>query len=242
MSFIKSNGFNSMRKVEIDQAARHAELLARFDQVQLTLETGLSCLPTASRAVLPSGTLTFLFTDIEGSTRLWERHTEAMKLALARHDEIVREAIERHNGYVFKTIGDAFCAAFSTASDALNAALEAQLALTTEEWGNAGPIRVRMALHTGVADERGGDYFGPALNRTARMLSLGSGGQTLLSRTTSDLTREHLPENTSLNDLGMHRLKDLAEPEHVWQLLHPSLSKEFAPLKSLDYLPTNLPQ
>ena len=103
---------------------------------------------------LPTGTITFLFTDIEGSTKLWERCPDAMRLALARHDAILREAIERHNGRVFKTMGDAFCAAFHTAPDALNSAADAQLALQEQEWGDTGPIRVRMGLHTGEAEER----------------------------------------------------------------------------------------
>src|SRR5438128_563054 len=102
---------------------------------------------------LPTGTITFLFTDIKGSTKLWERCPDAMRLALVRHDAILREAIERNNGHVFKTVGDAFCAAFRTASDALNAALDAHLALLEQPWGETGPIRVRMALHTGVAEE-----------------------------------------------------------------------------------------
>src|SRR5262245_20166284 len=124
-------------------------------------------------SALPSGTVTFLFTDIEGSTKLWEQHPQAMRSALARHDSILRQAIESHNGYVFKTVGDAFCAAFRTAADALAAALAAQHALIGEAWGETGALRVRMALHTGAAEERDGDYFGPTLNRAARLLSAG---------------------------------------------------------------------
>ena len=112
-------------------------------------------------AVLPTGTVTFLFTDIEGSTRLWEQNTQAMQLALARHDEVLRSAIEERGGYVFKTVGDAFCAAFSSAPEALGAALAAQRALRAEPWDEESLIRVRMALHTGAVDEREGDYFGP---------------------------------------------------------------------------------
>ncbi|HLK60985.1 MAG TPA: tetratricopeptide repeat protein [Chthonomonadaceae bacterium] len=189
---------------------------------------------------LPSGTLTFLFTDIEGSTALWERFPDAMRLALERHDAVLKAAIEAHNGYVFKTVGDAFCAAFPTAPDALHAALEAQLALLEQEWGETGPIRVRMGLHTGDAQERDNDYFGPTLNRVARLQGIGHGQQTLLSQATYELISA-CPAEASLSDLGMHRLKDLAAPEHVWQLLHPSLPQEYPPLKSLDYLPTNLP-
>ena len=129
----------------------------------------------------PTGTLTFLFTDIEGSTKLWERDAQAMQAALARHDKILRSTIEEHEGYVFKTVGDAFCAAFPTAPDALGASLETQRRLLSSEWEETGPLRVRMALHTGVAEERDGDYFGPPVNRVARLLSAAHGGQVLLS-------------------------------------------------------------
>ena len=143
-------------------------------------------------ADLPTGTITFLFTDIEGSTRRWDEQPEAMRHALARHDTILREAIEQHGGHVFKTIGDAFCAAFARATDAVAAAVAAQRALAAEPWGTDGPGRVRMALHTGVADERGGDYFGPPLNRVARLLDTAHGGQVLLSAATQELVRDHL--------------------------------------------------
>ena len=140
---------------------------------------------------LPTGTVTFLFTDIEGSTIRWEQHREAMQAALARHDAILRQAIEGHGGVVFKTVGDAFYAAFATAPDALHAALVAQRALQTEPWPEAlGPIRVRMALHTGAAEERDGDYFGPPLNRVARLLAAGHGGQVLLSAVAQGLVQE----------------------------------------------------
>ena len=141
----------------------------------------------------PTGTVTFLFTDIEGSTGLWEHYPAAMQAALARHDDILRNAIEGR-GYVFKTVGDAFCAAFPTASDALEAALEAQRGLHREEWGQTGPLRVRMALHTGAAQETDSDYFGPLLNRISRLLSAGHGGQILLSLVTQELVRDELPE------------------------------------------------
>src|SRR5438552_16444745 len=118
---------------------------------------------------LPTRTITFLFTDIEGSTKLWERCPDAMRLALIRHDELLREAIEKHHGYVFKTVGDAFCVAFPTAPDALNAALEAHLALLEQEWGETGPTRVRMGLHTGEAEERDNDYFGQTRSEERRV-------------------------------------------------------------------------
>ena len=190
---------------------------------------------------LPTGTVTFLFTDIEGSTRLWEKYSDGMKSAVARHEEIIRTAIEAHGGYVFKTVGDAFCAAFGTAPDALEATLEAQRALSGEEWGETGPLKVRASLHTGAAEERGGDYFGPPVNRVARLLSAGHGGQVILSQPTYDLVRDDLPESTSLSDMGEHRLKDLARPEHVFQLVAPELPADFAPLKTLDTRPNNLP-
>jgi predicted ATPase/class 3 adenylate cyclase len=195
----------------------------------------------ATQGLPPTGTVTFLFTDIEGSTKLWERYPDAMKAALARHDEILRAAIETHGGYVFKTVGDAFCAAFSTAPDALEATLSAQRALSAEAWGETGPLKVRSALHTGAAEERGGDYFGPPLNRIARLLSAGHGGQILLSLATQELARDHLPEGVGLRDMGEHRLKDLARPEHVFQLVAPDLPADFVPLKTLDTHPNNLP-
>src|SRR5205085_4746904 len=138
-----------------------------------------------------------------------------MRLALARHDELLREAIERNNGYVFKTVGDAFCAAFPTALDALHAALDAHLALLVEEWGETGPIWVRMGLHTGEAEERDNDYFGQTLNQVARLQDVGHGQQTLISQATYELVKGGLPANTTLCDMGLHRLKDLAAPVNV---------------------------
>ena len=189
----------------------------------------------------PTGTLTFLFTDIEGSTKLWEHNAQAMEVALARHDELLRRAIEEHGGYVFKTVGDAFCAAFLTAPDALEAALDAQRLLLKERWGESDPLRVRMALHMGAAEERDGDYFGPPVNRVARLLSAGHGGQVLLSLPTQELVRDQLPAGTSLMDLGERRLKDLFRPERIFQLTAPSLPSEFPPLRTLESHPNNLP-
>jgi class 3 adenylate cyclase len=167
-------------------------------------------------SVPPTGTVTLLFTDIEGSTRLWERDPSAMQVALARHDEIFARAIESNDGYVFKTVGDAFCAAFATAPSAVEAALAAQRALHSEPWDEGCVLRVRMSLHTGSIEERGGDYFGPPVNRVARLLSAGHGGQTLLSLSAQELVRDQLPVGTQLRDLGEHRLKDLARPERVF--------------------------
>src|SRR5918993_578079 len=190
---------------------------------------------------LPTGTVTFLFTDIEGSTRLWERNPEPMQQALARHDQIFRDAIEEHGGYVFKTVGDAFCAAFPTAPDALETALDTQRRLLSSEWEESGPLKVRMALHTGAAEERDGDYFGPTLNRVARLLSAAYGGQVLLSLPAQELVRDRLQAETTLRDLGEHRLKDLFRPERVFQLSAPDLPSEFPPLKTLEAYRNNLP-
>jgi predicted ATPase/class 3 adenylate cyclase len=191
---------------------------------------------------LPTGTVTFLFTDIEGSTRLWEEHPETMRLALARHDALLQAAINQHDGHLFKTIGDAFCAAFHTAPDALSAALAAQQGLTAEVWPEPISIRVRMALHTGAAEVRDNDYFGQPLNRVARLLSAGHGGQVLLSLPAEELVRDVLPLDADLKALGEHRLRDLNRPESVFQLLHPDLPALFPPLKSLEGYPNNLPR
>jgi predicted ATPase/class 3 adenylate cyclase len=192
---------------------------------------------------LPSGTVTFLFTDIENSTKLWEQFPEAMKAALARHDEILNRAIKDHNGSVIKTTGDGFHAVFESGVSGVAAAMAAQQALLDAGWDEIKPnkIRIRIGLHTGEADERAGDYFGPALNRAARLMSIGYGGQTLLSTTTADLVREQLPGDLSLRDLGEHRLKDLVRSEHIFQVTQAANPSEFPPLKSIDAFPNNLP-
>jgi predicted ATPase/class 3 adenylate cyclase len=189
----------------------------------------------------PTGTVTFLFTDIEGSTKLWERDPEAMSKALSRHDELLREHAEAHGGFVFKTVGDAFYVAFSSAPEAVEAALEAQRSLLAEEWEQTDPLRVRMALRTGKAEERGEDYFGPTLNRVARLLSAGHGGQVLISLSTQELVRDQLPLGAELMDLGERRLKDLFGHEHVFELTAPGLPSSFPPLKTLDARLNNLP-
>ncbi len=189
----------------------------------------------------PTGTVTFLFTDIEGSTRLWEQHPEAMRAAVARHDAILRSAVEAHQGYVVKTTGDGLLAAFGTADDALAGALAAQRALLAEMWGEIGSLRARIGLHTGAAEEREGDYFGPAVNRAARLMAAGHGAQILLSQVTYELVRDHLPQHITLRDLGERRLKDLIRPEHIFQVEAPDLPRDFPPLKTLDARPNNLP-
>jgi predicted ATPase/class 3 adenylate cyclase/DNA-binding CsgD family transcriptional regulator len=190
---------------------------------------------------LPIGTVTFLFTDIAGSTQLWEQHNDAMSLALARHDSILREAVESHQGVIFKTVGDSSHAVFGSAPDALAAAMAAQRALHAETWNTAEPLRVRLALHTGVAELRGGDYFGPPLNRAARLLAAAHGGQILLSLVTAELVRDQLPPDQTLRDLGVHRLRDLSRPEQIFQLVGPNLPADFPPLNTLDRRPHNLP-
>jgi class 3 adenylate cyclase len=186
---------------------------------------------------LPSGTVTFLFTDIEGSSQLWEQHHSAMPAALARHDSILHDAIADHDGVVFRTVGDAFCAAFGSALDALTAAITAQRGLVAMAWEETGlpaaqPIRVRMALHTGVVETRNDDYLGPPLNRVARLVATGHGGQIVLSRATADLVQEILPSDVALHDLGEHTLKNLRRPEHVFQLVVTNLPGDFPPLRT----------
>ena len=183
-------------------------------------------------ADLPSGTVTFLFSDVEGSTQLLERHGAAMGGALARHHEVFEQVVERHGGAIFETVGDAVYAAFSSAGAAGAAALDAQHALAAEDWGSIGRLAVRIALHTGSVERRGDHYFGPALFRVARLQALGYGEQTLLSGVTARLAADSLPEGASLRDLGTHRLKDLGEPERVYQLVHPELRAEFPRTRS----------
>jgi predicted ATPase/class 3 adenylate cyclase len=183
---------------------------------------------------LPAGTVTFAFTDIEGSTRRWEHDRLGMQEALQRHDSIVRSEVARHDGHVFKTVGDAFCCAFSRPEEAVAAMVAVQRAISAEDFSAVGGLRVRVALHTGTADERDGDYFGPAINRVARLVSIGHGGQVLLSEITRAIAYGALPAETSLVDLGSQRLKDLNDPEHVWQLDIAGLSSTFPPLRSVE--------
>jgi predicted ATPase/class 3 adenylate cyclase len=194
-------------------------------------------------AQIPSGTVTLLFTDIEGSTRMWEAEPDQMAAALRRHDQIMRQTIEQARGYVFKTVGDSFCAAFAAAPSAVEAVLAAQRAINAEAWPTSGPLRVRMGLHTGACDERDGDYFGPVVNRSARLEAVAHGGQVLISGVTAQLLAGSLTDGVRLQDLGVHRLKDLGQPEQVFQLQAAFLAAEFPPLPSLDSpeLPNNLP-
>jgi predicted ATPase/class 3 adenylate cyclase len=197
-------------------------------------------------SLLPSGTVTFLFTDIEGSTKLAQQYPDAMPALLARHHEILHQSIQSNNGYVFQIIGDAFCAAFHTAPEAFKAALAAQQALVCEPW-NPAPIKVRMGIHTGAAqagaiEDKAGGYVGYlTLTRVQRVMSTAHGGQILLSNSTAELVRSELPEQVSLCDMGEHTLKGLVNPDHLWQPITPDLPSEFPALQSLKTIPNNLP-
>jgi class 3 adenylate cyclase len=182
-----------------------------------------------------SGTVTFLFTDIEGSTRLWQQDEAAMRSALSRHDQLLRKVIAEHDGTVFSAMGDGMAAAFGSASAAVTAAVAAQRSFQAEPWPTATPLRVRMGLHTGEAERRDGDYFGTAVNRTARLMAIGHGGQVLCSATTAELSGD---TQLNLTDLGEHRLRDLDRPMHVFQVGAGS----YPALRSLDSLPGNLPE
>ncbi len=187
----------------------------------------------------PRGTVTFLFTDIVDSTHLWERYPQVMPQVLVRHDALVYQAIAVHAGVVFKTLGDSVCAAFARAPDALAAARAAQHALHAEDWAALGlpperPLQVRMALHTGTADAHNGDYVGPPLNRVARILAAGRGGQILLSHVTRELVGDLLPDGMTLRDLGTYQLKGLhgtglSRPEKLFQVVSSDLPTEFPP-------------
>lgn len=194
-----------------------------------------------SGASAPTGTVTFLFSDIEGSSRRWETYPEAMPSAIHRYEALMRDAVEKHRGHVFKTVGDACCAVFSSALDALRAALDAQQTIGEQNFSAVDGLRMRIGLHSGDAEEREGDYLGSAVNRVARLMSVGSGGQVLLSGATYELVQTTAGADAEFTDLGSHRLKDLAHPEHVWQASRTGLPTNFQPLRSLDTLPNNLP-
>jgi predicted ATPase/class 3 adenylate cyclase len=195
----------------------------------------------AGMAELPTGTVTFFFTDLEVSTRLWDQEPDAMRAALARHDAILRDAVAVHGGQVVKGRGDGVHAVFATADDAIGAAVDAQVAMSAESWDVSEPLRVRIGIHSGAAELRGGDYFGSVVNRAARLEAVAHGGQIVCSQATADLVRDSLPASVELVDLGDHTLRDLARRERVFQVAHPDLAREFAPLASLDAFGGNLP-
>lgn len=196
----------------------------------------------AEQRPLPEGTVTFLFSDLEGSTGLLERYGAAAGTALDRHHRIYEELVDRHHGVIFETVGDAVYVAFAAPADAVAAALDAHRALAADPWAEVGGrLACRISLHTGAVERRDSHYFGAPLFRAARLQSLAYGEQTVVSAATAALVSGHLPAGAQLIDRGVHRLKDLHEPEHVYELQHPDLRTEFPPLKSLDARPHNLP-
>ncbi|MGI9613947.1 MAG: adenylate/guanylate cyclase domain-containing protein, partial [Acidimicrobiales bacterium] len=193
-------------------------------------------LPAEPIVRLPTGTVTFLFTDIERSTQQWETAAGEMASAVERHDEILHAAIERYNGHVFSTTGDGFAAVFHRAADAVEAAIDAQRTLQAERWPSPVSVKVRMGLHTGEATERGGDYCGPAVNRAARLMETAHSGQILVSSGTSALI-----DSYELQPLGEHWLKDIKASDRVSQVVAEGLVTKFAPIRSLHSIPNNLP-
>ena len=189
----------------------------------------------------PSGIVTLLFTDIEGSTRLWAADRERMSRALAGHDALARTAVESHRGVVVKTTGDGLFATFGDPVDAIAATLALLHALADAQATGGVALSVRCGLHAGVVERRDHDLFGTTANRAARVMGAAHGGQALLSQTVAVLVRERLPAGVTLRDLGAVRLRDLAGPQHVYQLLHPDLRQDFPALRSLAARPNNLP-
>ena len=183
---------------------------------------------------------TFLFTDIEGSTRLWEQEPERMRAAMGRHDALTREAVESHAGEVVKKTGDGVHAAFRDPLDALLAAIDLQLALVALERECELPLRARCGLHAGVFERRDGDYYGGDVNRAARIMAAAHGGQVIASGTVAELLRARHAPGIELADLGTVRLRDLARPERVFQVNHPALRRDFPPLRALEATPNNL--
>src|SRR5215212_6529746 len=190
---------------------------------------------------IPSGTVTFLFTDIEGSTKIAQEHPDQWETLRERHHAILQSAMDLHNGYVFQIIGDAFCAAFHSTNDGIRAAIEAQRQLQNENWGETS-IKVRMGIHTGEAEKRENDYRGYlTLAKVQRVMSVAYGGQILLSNASAELIHNELQEGIMLRNLKEHRLKGLPGPERLWQAVTPNLQQDFPPLQSLKEIPNNLP-
>ena len=189
----------------------------------------------------PTGMVSFLFTDVVGSTRSWEADPAGMAASIELHDSIVRRCIEEGGGHVFSTAGDGFGAAFTAPHEAITTAVRIQHQVLAADW--SGPaLQVRMGLHTGAVAERDDDYFGPAVNRAARIQAAGNGGQILVSRTTAEAAADWLDSDTTLADMGTHHLKDLEEPEHLFEVRHPGLPEVSDPIKVVDAHRHNLPE
>jgi predicted ATPase/class 3 adenylate cyclase len=186
-------------------------------------------------------TLSYWFSDLESSTRLWEQFPQAMREALSRHDLILHESVNKYEGRVVKTTGDGLMAVFDLPLNAVLAGIQVQERLHAEEWGETGPLRVRIGIHLGESQPRAGDYYGTVVNRAARIMAAGHGGQILLSGSVAEVVRKALPDQADLRDLGEHRLKDLSGPEHLFQLVVHGLPDSFPALSTLDSRPNNLP-
>jgi predicted ATPase/class 3 adenylate cyclase len=193
---------------------------------------------------LPEGVVTFLFTDIEGSTRMFEETPDLMLDALRLHDEAIEEVVIAHGGIPVRPRGegDSRFIVFANARNAVAGAVAMQQRLASISWDTPSPLLVRASLHTGMADIRGGDYYGSAVNRAARLRGIAHGGQTLISRATWELVQDELPDGVAIKDLGNHWLKDLTRPEQVFQITPEGQPDEFPPLNSLNYVPNNLPE
>jgi predicted ATPase/DNA-binding SARP family transcriptional activator len=224
----------SLKEFGVEPSRETKELYER-------LKAGTLAPARAAIAHVPAGTVTFLFTDIEGSSRLAQAHPNEWETLLGRHHAILRESIESNNGYLFQIVGDGFCAAFHTPNDALHAAVQAQQKLQTENWGIV-PIKVRMGIHTGEAEVHDQQYRGYfTLSLVQRLMSAGHGRQILLSHATENLLRGHLPKDVNLLDLGEQKFKDILQPVRVFQVLAPELQEEFPALRALNVFPNNLP-
>ena len=191
---------------------------------------------------LPSGTVTFLLTDLEGSTGMWEQNPDAMRAAMVRHDELLEKSIAGNRGYVFSRMGDGMAAAFSTAGDAVAAAVTIKQALAEEDWRTVAPLKARIGLHTAeaiIVDDAG--YASLPINRCARLMAAAHGGQIVVSGATEALMHDSVPDGVELRDLGEHRLRDLGQPMHVFELSTSGRAEDFPPLRSLDSFPGTCP-
>jgi predicted ATPase/DNA-binding SARP family transcriptional activator len=223
--------------------APRAEVPESAPGAQHSQRPGRRSVPRSAGPNLPVGTVTFLMTDIEGSTRVWDASPSVAKQALERHDQIIVQAVQKHHGQLVESgrEGDSILAVFTQATDAIAGGLAAQRALQREPWPGGVAVRVRVALHSGEAELRAGHYVGAPLYRSARLMAIAHGGQVLVSKATEQLVADSLPEGVLLKDLGRHRLRDLSRPEHVYQLIHPDLAREFPPLNSIEPDDSNLP-